>query len=1339
MASIADLEIVVNGNTSDAESKLDSLDKKVSKFSSGDKLAASAGLMGIGAGVAGFFGAAIGSAANFEQALSNIASVGGPAAASQMDAIKAKALELGSSTQYSATEAADGMAELIKAGMPLEDVMNGGGQAVLDFAAATDIGVGQASEMIADMSNTFGLSATQIADNLAATANVSSASVTDLQYSLAQAGSTAKSMGIPFEDLNATLGVLANSGIKGEQAGTTSLKNMLTSLASPTAEQAALLNQLGISAFDSAGNFVGMENVVGQLQGAWAGLTQEQKLQYAEMLVGKEGMAGFMALMESGTGSITKMKEETKAAGTANQMAAAKMDNLKGAIETLKGALETAMIIIGSMFIPALRMMAEALSQAVVWFTKLPSGVQKTAAIVLGAIGAFAALAGALGLASTLAGPLAAGIALLTSPVMLVVAAIAALGVGLVLAYKHIDGFRTAVNSVFGVLSNFAKYLKDVWTGGDTFAKSLQKLPAPLRTAAQAVGVIVDAFRDLKEAFSAGGLKGLMSALPGELKQIGGAFKTLGSEILSGLRAIDWGAVGSVLVSGVRSGLSMLGGLAAGAWTWLTNSLKAVDWSGIASEIGNKIKSALSSISGSGIWDWLKNSLQSAFDGISSAVGQGIQLAWDKIQDINWSQFIPNVNWSDFISKVADLGSWIAQKITSLPWHDFITGAWDIASKTGSYIKNLPWSDFISGTWDIATKIGSYIKNLPWSDFISGVWDIATSIGTYIKSLPWSDFISGVWDITTSIGTYIKNLPWSDFISGVWDITTSIGTYIKNLPWSDFISGVWDIATNIGSYIKNLPWGDFISGSWDIATNIGSYIKSLPWGDFISGSWDIVRNIGSYIKSLPWGDFITGTVDIATKVVEAIGDLGGKILDKLGVQPLPKIDVPSKQDILDFVFGWAKGGGQSDASARWNDHQPWGGNPTGGGDGFRGPTPLSAGGGISQYIKDAGSGSGGFNASLYTTAFTTVTTAAQTMAATVGAMLTALASGFIATGGLISSAVTTWGTSLTTFSTSVATTSATVGAQLTALATGFISTGTLIAAAIVLWSTPLTTFATTVGTTASAVGAQLTALATGFIATSTLVGTALTTMGTALNTARTNVTSFVSGAASSLSSFASSTTSNVSTAARAFSSTLPSALNAGSSAMNSFRSTASSVMSGVVSAVSSGMSQASSAVQSNAERWPSIVAGVGGGMYSAGYSIGAQASAGVAAGLYSALGAVTAAANALVAEVARAMAAKAQIHSPSKLTAKLGEYMGMGFVEGMNATLGDVSRAGANLAGAAIPNVGAGMYGTGYNGNVGTSVTNNQTFNVTIDARDLKEYESAIAFFQDLSSSQAVM
>lgn len=142
-------------------------------------------------------------------------------------------------------------------------------------------------------------------------------------------------------------------------------------------------------------------------------------------------------------------------------------------------------------------------------------------------------------------------------------------------------------------------------------------------------------------------------------------------------------------------------------------------------------------------------------------------------------------------------------------------------------------------------------------------------------------------------------------------------------------------------------------------------------------------------------------------------------------------------------------------------------------------------------------------------------------------------------------------------------------------------------------------------------------------------------------------------------------------------------------------------------------------------------------MAAAGQSAGAMAGAGVAAGLNSMLGAVQAAAAAIAAAVEVALAAKLKIASPSKVTTYMGQMVGAGLVAGMADSLGDVNKASENLANAAVPYVGTS--GAGYSGNVGTSVTNNQTFNVTIDAKDLKEYESAIAFFQDLSSSQAVM
>lgn len=433
-----------------------------------------------GASIVGAFALAVNSAANFESRLSAIQAVSG-ATDKSMEAVRQKALQLGKDTKFSASEAALAIEELTKAGIPLPDVLNGAADAAVALAAAGEIDLPRAAEIASNAMNIFGLTAKEmpkVADLVAGAANASAISVEDFAQSMQQAGAAAKLVGLPIEDLAAGIAILGNNGIKGSDAGT-SLKTMLLNLQPATKKQADEMKRLGLITeegsnqfFDAKGNIKSMSDVAGVLNKSLAGMTKQQKIASLEILFGSDAIraAGFIA--EAGSEGFDKMAGSIGKVKAAD-VAAKRMDNLKGRIEALMGSVETAAIVMGSVFLPILQRLVDSITGLLNAFLSLPSGVQTAIGFITLAVGVFLLVLGVMlkviSVVATLQVAVAAGFAPFLV-VGVIIAAIIALVAAVFILYQRFQGVRDVVDAVgralrtafFAVLPIFQAIVKGV-------------------------------------------------------------------------------------------------------------------------------------------------------------------------------------------------------------------------------------------------------------------------------------------------------------------------------------------------------------------------------------------------------------------------------------------------------------------------------------------------------------------------------------------------------------------------------------------------------------------------------------------------------------------------------------------------------------------------------------------------------------------------------------------------------------------------------------------------------------------------------------------------------------
>lgn len=368
-------------------------------------------LVGIGVAAMTTFG-------NFEQQMNRVKAISG-ATGGQFDQLKQRAVELGASSVFSASEVAQAMENMASAGMNVNDIYSASA-GVMDLAAVSGRDMGLAAEAVASAMNQFGIAgenATHVADVYAKAAADTNAETVDMAEAMKYAGPVMSSLNSSFEETAAAIGIMSNAGIKGSQAGTT-LRTAMQRLAAPTDVASKLMQSLGISAYNSEGQMKPISELLPHLQERLSGLSEEQRNNALNTLFGKESLSGMLALLDSAgpefDGVVSGLQNSN---GAAKEMANTMNSGLSGSIENLKGKLETAAITVSERFAPYIEQLADKVGELTEWFTNLSEEQQDqiikwglVAAAAGPALVVFGKVAGTLGTTFKALGTVSSGI-----------------------------------------------------------------------------------------------------------------------------------------------------------------------------------------------------------------------------------------------------------------------------------------------------------------------------------------------------------------------------------------------------------------------------------------------------------------------------------------------------------------------------------------------------------------------------------------------------------------------------------------------------------------------------------------------------------------------------------------------------------------------------------------------------------------------------------------------------------------------------------------------------------------------------------------------------------------
>lgn len=347
----------------------------------------------------GALGAALGSgvamAAQFESAMSQVNAVSG-ATEAEFEALRQAAIEMGASTQFSATEAANAIEELSKAGLSAAEITGGALAGALALAAAGGIGLAEAATIASVTLKQFNLDAKEmsaVADTLAGSANASNTDVSGLGQSLKNVGTVAAQTGLTVEETVGILSAMGDQAITGAEAGT-ALRTVLLRLTAPTAEAKRLMDQLGISVYDANGQVKDAVGIVRSLENGFSGLSVEQRTAAMNTIFGAEAIAGANVIMAEGSTGIQDYINKVSEQGVAAETAAKRIDNLQGDIGNLTSALEGLAIQSSGGATDGLRILTQAATDLLGTINEIPTPVTNTVVVIGGLVAAGALMWG---------------------------------------------------------------------------------------------------------------------------------------------------------------------------------------------------------------------------------------------------------------------------------------------------------------------------------------------------------------------------------------------------------------------------------------------------------------------------------------------------------------------------------------------------------------------------------------------------------------------------------------------------------------------------------------------------------------------------------------------------------------------------------------------------------------------------------------------------------------------------------------------------------------------------------------------------------------------------------
>lgn len=772
--------------TNTALSKIDVAGQKMETI--GNSIAgAGKKMMSVTTVIGGVGVAAVKTAADFDSAMSQVAAVSG-ATGKDFDTLKNKAREMGAKTKFSATEAAEAMNYMAMAGWKTEDMLDGI-EGVMNLAAASGEDLATTSDIVTDALTAFGLSAKDsghFADILAAASSNANTNVSMMGETFKYCAPIAGALGFSAEDTAEAIGLMTNAGIKSSQAGT-ALRTIMNNLAGDVKISGKAIGDITIATTNADGSMRDLSDILADCRSAFGNLTESEKAQAAESLVGKNAMSGFLALMNAGQGDIDKLSSAIdNCDGSAEKMAMTMQNNLAGQLTILKSQLQELAISFGDILMPAIRSIVSNLQGFVDKLNGMDEGTKRTIvtiALLVASIGPLlviigtaiskigVAMQGFVKLANGISklkiaiqggtgvlGKLGAALGGISAPVLAVVAVIAVLVAAFVHLWKTNEGFRDAIIGTWNRIK-------------DTISGFCQGIVDRLNALGFQFTDIVDVLKTVWDGFC----QVLAPIFEGVFNNIANILST---------------------VTGVITGiLDVFIGIFTGNWSQAWNGVKDIFssiWNGISSfftNILNVIKGVADVVLGwfGTSWNEVWTNIKTFFEGIWNGIATFFTTIWETLKNV-------------VTVGIMAIGSILsaAFDIITLPfrfiWENckgIIISVWDaIKSKVTAVIHAMA---------SVISTVMNAIKTV-FSTVWNAIKTVVTTVVNAIKSIVTTVFNS-IKNTATTVWNAIKTAVTTP-VNAIKSTVTTVFNSVKSTVSSIF-NGIKSTATSVWNGIKS--------------------------------------------------------------------------------------------------------------------------------------------------------------------------------------------------------------------------------------------------------------------------------------------------------------------------------------------------------------------------------------------------------------------------------------------------------------------------------------------------------------------------------------------------------